>query len=400
LASSRGFRQQDLPRLVDRGLLDLDHAEPPRQRLVLLDDLLVLGDRGGADDLHLPAREARLEDVGRVGRDPHRGPRPDQGVGLVDEEDDVLALLDLGDHLLDPVLEHPPEDGPRHDGVHLEVDDLALPQTLRDPVRFVLQPHREPFRHGGLADPGIADDHHRVAAVLVAQVFDDLVDLPLAPDDRRDLPLAGQQVQVHPEGTQVGRQLVALPELLDLLLAAAQLRGETGQREGGVHPVALEDPRRDGMDFVENAEEQVLGVDLGAAVPLGRLPRDAEHLLGRGGDFETHPEVLARDVQVLVHRVEHRLDVQPDRRHQLPEQRFLLLRERDEQVLEPQVVMVAALRLLDRGVQHPVPGLGKLLPVERYLHHDAVALLSVRLSGRLPSSPAAAPPSFRREDGC
>jgi len=111
---------------------------------------------------------------------------------------------------------------------------------------------------------------------------------------------------------------------------------------------------------VEDAEEQVGGVDLGAAVPLCRLPRDAEDLLRRRGNLQPHAQVLPGDVQVLGEGKEDGLDVQPDRRHQILEHRLLLVGEGDEQVLEAKIVVMPALRLLDRGVEHPVPGLGEL----------------------------------------
>ena len=73
-----------------RRLAHHHRLEAPLERGVLLDVLAVLVQRGGADAVQLAARQRRLEHVARV----HRAlglARADQGVELVDEEDD-LAL--------------------------------------------------------------------------------------------------------------------------------------------------------------------------------------------------------------------------------------------------------------------------------------------------------------------
>ena len=88
-------------------LLDLDDLEPAGERGVLLEVLLVLGPGGRGDRPEVAAGQGRLEQVGGVPL-PGLAPGADQGVGLVDEQDDRhRRRLDLGDHLLEPVLELP-----------------------------------------------------------------------------------------------------------------------------------------------------------------------------------------------------------------------------------------------------------------------------------------------------
>ena len=69
------------------GLLDLDDLEPPRQRRILLEVLLVLGPGGGRDRAQLAAGQGRLEQVGGVAL-AGLAAGADHGVGLVDEQDD------------------------------------------------------------------------------------------------------------------------------------------------------------------------------------------------------------------------------------------------------------------------------------------------------------------------
>ena len=170
-----------------RRLGHLDRLEPALERGILLDVLAVLVERGRADDLQLTAGQHRLEDGGRVDR-ALGGTGTDEGVDLVDEQDDVAAGADLLEDLLQPLLEVTAvaaagDERAEVEGVellvleglgHLAADDV-LGQALDD---------------GGLADAGLADEH-RVVLGAARQHLHDPLDLLLAPDDRVELALAG-----------------------------------------------------------------------------------------------------------------------------------------------------------------------------------------------------------------
>jgi hypothetical protein len=85
--------------VLDGGRLDLHVLEAAVEGGVLLDVLAVLVERGGADAVQLAAGERRLEDVGGIHRALGRT-GADDGVKLVDEDDDVLCALDLVHHAL------------------------------------------------------------------------------------------------------------------------------------------------------------------------------------------------------------------------------------------------------------------------------------------------------------
>ena len=92
-------------RVLDRRLADEHRLEAALERLVLLDVLAVLVERGGADAAQLAARERGLEHVGGVHRALGRA-GADQRVQLVDEQDDAARRrLDLLEHGLEAVLE-------------------------------------------------------------------------------------------------------------------------------------------------------------------------------------------------------------------------------------------------------------------------------------------------------
>ena len=69
------------------GLADLDRLEPPRQRRVLFDILAVFRPGRGGDGAQRAACQRRLEQIGGIAG-AGRAAGADQGVGLVDEQDD------------------------------------------------------------------------------------------------------------------------------------------------------------------------------------------------------------------------------------------------------------------------------------------------------------------------
>ena len=95
---------EDLDRVGERGLVDLDRLEAALEGGVLLDVLAVLVERRCADRLQLATGEHRLQDRGGVDR-ALGSAGTHEGVDLVDEEDDVAAGLDLLEDLLQPLLE-------------------------------------------------------------------------------------------------------------------------------------------------------------------------------------------------------------------------------------------------------------------------------------------------------
>ena len=112
-------------------LVDHDGLEPPLERLVLFEVLLVLVQRGGADAPQLASGQGRLQDVGRV----HRAfalSGTDQRVDLVDEEDDLpVALRHLVDDGFQPFLELTFVFGTGDEGTHVQRVELLVLQVLR-----------------------------------------------------------------------------------------------------------------------------------------------------------------------------------------------------------------------------------------------------------------------------
>ncbi len=184
---------QDGDGLFDRRLIGEHGLEAPGQGGVLLDVLLVLRECGGADATELAARERRLEHVGRVHRS-FGGARSDDGVELVDEEDDVaVGFGDRLQHRLQAIFELAPILGPRNQSAHVEGVNTAAAQRLGDIARD--DALGETLDDGGLAHPRLADQD-RVVLGSSREHLDHATDLVRAADDGIQLALEGGVGQV------------------------------------------------------------------------------------------------------------------------------------------------------------------------------------------------------------
>ena len=170
--------------VLDARLADEDRLEAPLQRRVLLDVLAVLVQGGRADAVQLAAGQHRLEHVRGVHRALGRA-RPDDGVELVDEQDDLAGRVgDLLQDRLQALLELAAILGAGHHRAEVERDDPLVLEPLRhvaagDPLGQALDDR-------GLADAGLADQD-RVVLGPAGEDLDDPADLLVAADDRVEL---------------------------------------------------------------------------------------------------------------------------------------------------------------------------------------------------------------------
>ena len=179
---------QDGDGVLHRRLAHVDLLESPLQRRVLLDVLAELVERRGADHAQLAARQHRLDHVAGVDRT-FGATGTDDGVQLVDEGDDLtLAVGDLLEDGLEPILEFTAVLRARDHRGDVERDEALVAQALGD-VALDDAP-RQALGDGGLADAGLTDEH-RVVLGATREHLDDASDLLVAPDDRVELALAG-----------------------------------------------------------------------------------------------------------------------------------------------------------------------------------------------------------------
>ena len=244
--------------------------------------LAVLVEGGGADGLQLAPGQHGLQDRGGVDG-PLGCARADQGVQLVDEQDDVAAGADLLQDLLQALLEVAAVAAAGHQGAEVEGVELLALQRLGHVVGD--DALGQAFDDGGLAHAGLADEHGVVLGAA-RQHLHDALDLLLAADDRVELAVAGQLGQVaaelvehrrtrraSPMRTSRGRHrpllaLVSREQLDDLLADPGQVGAEADQHLGG-HAFA----------FAHEPEQHVLGADVVVAELQRLAERQLENLL-------------------------------------------------------------------------------------------------------------------------
>ena len=210
---------QDVDRVGQARLGDLDRLEAALERGILLEVLAVLVESGRTDRLQLAAGEQGLEDRGGVDR-ALGGTGTDEGVDLVDEDDDVAARADLLRDLLEALLEVTAVARAGDERAEVERVELLVLQRLG---HVVLDDRLgEALDDGGLADAGLADQDGVVLGAARQDLHDPL-DLLLAPDHGVELVVAR------------GLREVAA-ELVEHLRAALSVRRAGRARRRGRRP--------------------------------------------------------------------------------------------------------------------------------------------------------------------
>ena len=178
---------QDRDRILDARLVDIDRLEAAGERGVLLDVLLVLVERGGADAMQFAARQRRLEQVrsvhGAVGL-----AGADDGMHLVDEQDVGAGRgRHFLQHGLEPLLELAAILGSGDHRAHVEREQLLVLEAFRHVA--VDDAQRETLDDRGLADSGLADQH-RIVLGPAREHLNGAADLLVASDHRIELAVA------------------------------------------------------------------------------------------------------------------------------------------------------------------------------------------------------------------
>ena len=367
---------QDLEGVLGAGLADVYRLEPALEGGVLLDVLSVLLGRGGADDLDLSAREGRLQDGRRVDG-ALGGACADDGVDLVDEQDVVGVVLELGDDLLHALLELAAVLGARHERGDVERPDLLATQD----VGHVASGDElcEPLHDGCLAHTRVTQDE-RVVLLPAREHLHDALDLAVAVEDGVELARLGKLGEVAAvllehgavvrggllahahEGAGIhahlgGRLPLVLSVLRDKLVHCVAHRvPRDAHGAQGVHGAAIA--------LGDDAQKQVLGGDIGLTVSHGLAVCCLKDALGARGEGDVPAGNGFRLVlRKLLDRGERLVirDVQLCER--LGGDAIPLLDEGEEQVLRAYVHLAEVSRLV-LGQAHDLPG-----PVGEFLEH-------------------------------
>ena len=379
---------QDRDGLVDGGLVEPYRMEAAFEGGVLLDADAVLVGRGRADDLELAPRERRLHDVGGVDSALGRS-RADDGVQLVDEQDDVaVRLLHLVDDGLEPLLELAPELGAGDDGRHIEREHALAAERLRHVVGD--DALREPLGDRRLADAR-ASDEDGVVLGAAGERLHHAANLVVAAYHGVELAVAGELCEVDRVafeglvpalGARVG-DAAPSPDALHRLVGAL-----------AVDAVRQHDMRGGPALVGERGDEQVLGGDVLVAEAVRLLPGGAEHIVYAGGRVHLvrvvgeRRRVAERDLDLAADGLDGRAEVAQHLRGDAA----LVLEEREHDVLDVPLRVPEPGHDLLAGVDDGQRLLGEVFLSERHLPTS-------RRAGATGRSARAAAPRARASGG-
>ncbi len=122
---------------------------------ILFDMPLVLGEGGGADESYVSAGECGLQNIGGV--QPARSiARTDEGVNLIDEEDDIGIAFDFTDNFLEACFEFSAETRSGDDEGEIDGEDFFAGEKISR--RTVFNFLREGGDEGGFSYAGVAEE--------------------------------------------------------------------------------------------------------------------------------------------------------------------------------------------------------------------------------------------------
>ena len=289
LLVARLKRGQDLDGVLDARLLDIDSLEATLEGWVFGEVLAEFLGRGGANNLEGTACKHGLEHGARVdGALGRTG--TDDGVHLVNKQDDVVSLGGLLDHVLEALLKLTAILGARNEARQVERPDVLVHEILGHVAGSDLL--RQALDDGRLAHAGVAQDK-RVVLGAARKDLHHALDFLFAANHGIELAVARLLSEV---GGELLERVGAAPLLLRGIRAAKERQARTGTTStgagertllvlvlggefldslfdgGGRHTQAHEDVHGHAVALFDDTDEQVLGRHVGLVV----LTRHAE----------------------------------------------------------------------------------------------------------------------------
>ena len=289
LLVARLERGQDLDGVLDARLLDIDGLEATLEGWVFGEVLAEFLGRGGANNLEGTACKHGLEHGARVdGALGRTG--TDDGVHLVNKQDDVIGFGGLLDHVLEALLKLTAILGTRDKTRQVERPDILVHEVLGHVAGSDLL--CQALDDGRLAHAGVTQDK-RVVLGAARKDLHHTLDFLFATNYRVELAIARLLREV---GGELLKRIGATPLLLRGIRAAKERQARTGTTStgagertllvlvlggefldslfdgGGRHTQAHEDVHGHAVALFDDADQQVLGRHVGLVV----LTRHAE----------------------------------------------------------------------------------------------------------------------------
>ena len=214
-------------------------------------------ERCRADDLDLPARKGRLQDVGSVDA-AFRRTCADDRVQFVDEQDGAAVLTQFCDGIRDALFKLAAVFRAREHRAKVERHDPLVLQQFRDPARG--DALCKPFNDRAFAHARVADERG-VVFRAAAEDLDHALDLRLPADDGVELTIARSARQVAAELVEHRRSLPCVGRF------AGSLSGRTPAGEHGLQALhirakILQNAHGNGIPLPQDGKQDMLCADI------------------------------------------------------------------------------------------------------------------------------------------
>mmetsp|Transcript_26776 Transcript_26776/g.58372 ORF Transcript_26776/g.58372 Transcript_26776/m.58372 type:complete len:1072 (-) Transcript_26776:90-3305(-) len=280
---------QNLEGLIDGGLRHVHWLETALQRRVLLNVLAVLIKGGGTNALQLATSQGGLQDVGCI-NGTLSGTSSDQGVHLINHQNDVVVLLDLIHELLQTLLKLTTVLGTGNQQTHVKGDDLLALNGLRHVT--VADLLGQTLSHGGLAHTRLTDKA-RVVLGTTTQNLDHTLNLLLAAHHGIQLALGSLLGEVSTVLLQ-GGHLVGASSLSTTnasthsLLALTNHADDLGANLGRISTKGLQHARSNALTLTQEAQQDVLSANVVVTKLASLLQGHLQHPLSTRGEWNLH----------------------------------------------------------------------------------------------------------------
>ena len=229
---------------------------------------------------------------------------------------------------------------------------MAVPQTHRHALRLELDAARKPFSNGRFSDSGLAEEQHRIGPLAVAENLEHLLGLEIAAEDRGNLVLACELIQVRGEVLEKRRQLEAFLQTLLAELVVAHACREPGYEGLGLDAVAPDDGNGNALRFLENCRKQVRRLDGVAARTAGMEQRQLEEQLGGRRDPQLATRHARQHAEMFFECLQDLVGIQFHVPHHLTEHVPFNLGKRQAYVLVGQECVFPSARLFQRSIDN------------------------------------------------
>ena len=220
-------------------------------------------------------------------------------MGLVYEEYDIFLIFKLFYYLFNPVFKHTPEYCACHNGVHLKIYNLLIPESFGNLMRLQFYLSGKPFHHGCFPNAWLAGYHNRIAPLNMAEDLHYLVYLSISSNNHRKLVIIGKPVKVNSKVLKIRRQIILFFQFFAQLFPVSYLCRYPPHNIIRIKAEASEYLCRKAVAFLKYSYKEVCGIYLIPSPSLSLFPCKFKDSLCCRRNLKADAYILAGYIKVV-----------------------------------------------------------------------------------------------------